>query len=307
MYQSVHDAFIPFNEPLEAREHFMYLDQKSLVTTGIGNLLDADDPQHFGSNAHLLPYAYSLGWFDKNTNVQSGNAEIDQEYNTVKFSGTAGQPINVREQITTLRITDATIDTLVLSQLASFESTLKGRPEFQSLDAWPADAQLGLFSMAWAMGPMFNFPHFQAAAAQQNWIRAARECYIKDGAVARNGRNQLLFSIASWVSATVGDFTQLVYDVTLGLAENMRSGKFPIPLNSDIGLQAALEQLGYDPQGLDGAFGSGTLHALNTFEDRHGIGRTAPTAKSIADVPTASIDAIAAALDSAQIKYFYQP
>ena len=57
--------------------------------------------------------------------------EIDQEYNTVKFSGTAGQPISVRKAITTLRITDAAIDTLVLSQLDSFEATLKqGTAEF---------------------------------------------------------------------------------------------------------------------------------------------------------------------------------
>jgi hypothetical protein len=42
----------------------MYLDVKSLVSTGIGNLLDADHPNNVGSNPHLLPDAFMLEWFD---------------------------------------------------------------------------------------------------------------------------------------------------------------------------------------------------------------------------------------------------
>jgi hypothetical protein len=63
----VQDAFFPFSEPLEGRVRFMYLDVKSLVSTGVANLLDADNPGSSGSNPHLLPDAFTLVWFDKVT------------------------------------------------------------------------------------------------------------------------------------------------------------------------------------------------------------------------------------------------
>ncbi|WP_406429963.1 hypothetical protein, partial [Streptomyces sp. NBC_00631] len=80
MHQSVRDAFIPFNAPLEGRVQFMYLDIKSLVSTGVGNLLDADDPQHFGTNPNPLPDIFTLGWHDKDTLAPATRAEILQEY-----------------------------------------------------------------------------------------------------------------------------------------------------------------------------------------------------------------------------------
>lgn len=64
MHQSVREAFFPFSEPLEGRVRFMYLDINSLVSTGVGNLLDADNPASFASNPHLLADAFTLGWFD---------------------------------------------------------------------------------------------------------------------------------------------------------------------------------------------------------------------------------------------------
>jgi hypothetical protein len=53
---------------------------------------------------------------------------------------------------------------------------LKSRPPFADLDNFPADAQLGLLSMSWGMGPMFNFPKFQAYVAAGDWSSAATEC-----------------------------------------------------------------------------------------------------------------------------------
>jgi hypothetical protein len=43
MYQTVADAFLPFTIPLEGKVNFMYLDVLSLVSTGIGNLLEQND------------------------------------------------------------------------------------------------------------------------------------------------------------------------------------------------------------------------------------------------------------------------
>jgi hypothetical protein len=127
-------------------------------------------PAKFRSNTHLLPDAFTLGWFDKNTDAPASDVEIEQEYQTVKFSGTALKTTGQKEAITRLRITDEVIDGFVMSKLGSFETTLLGRQPFAGLDEWPADGQLGPFSMAWAMGPMFRFPKFGAAAGAGDWL-----------------------------------------------------------------------------------------------------------------------------------------
>jgi hypothetical protein len=308
MYQSVSDAFLSFNEPLEGRVRFMYLDVKSLVSTGVGNLLDADDPDHFGSNPKPVPETFTLGWFDKTTLVPAGQGEIEQEYRTVKFSGTALAPLPAKEAVTRLRIADQSIDDLVGSKLAGFEAALRARAAFAALESWPADGQLGLFSMAWAMGPLFRFPKFESAAAQGLWLTMAHECTMSEagnpGVIPRNVRDGLLFTLAGWnADPPPGDFTRLFFDVSRKLDANMRSGDFPVPLNLSIGVQTALEDLGFDPHGLDGVFGAGTRGALTSFQDANQLLQT-PGARGVDDVPQETIDALAAQLDTKGFGHF---
>ncbi|MER6185215.1 peptidoglycan-binding domain-containing protein [Streptomyces sp. NPDC001652] len=308
MHPSVDAAFLPFSEPLEGRLNFMYLDVKSLVSTGVGNLLDADDPDDFGSNPVPLADIFTLGWFDKDSFAQAANAEISAEYTTVKFSGTAFSSIPQKKAITRLRISNQAIDNLCKSKLASFEASLKTRVPFAGLNNWPADGQLGLFSMAWAMGPFFSFPKFQNAAKVGDWLTMARECRMTEagnpGVIPRNVRNALLFTLAGWMAAPPpGDFSQLLYDPGQKLDANMRSGTFPVPLNLVIGLQTALEILGHNPNGLDGLIGSGTRSALKAFQLANGLPPTT-TVQDIDDVPQSTIDAMAAGLDDAGIGHF---
>ncbi|MFD5299568.1 peptidoglycan-binding protein [Streptomyces mutabilis] len=302
MHQSVWDAFIPFSTPLEGRVQFMYLDVLGLVSTGVGNLLDADDPQHFGTNPKPLPDIFTLAWYDKDTHDIATRAEVLQEYKTVKFSNTAHSTIGQKEAVTRLRISNATIDELVRSKLSQFERYLLGRTEFENLESWPADAQLALFSMAWALGPAFKFPKFQAAAQQQDWLTMARESKMTEtgnpGVIPRNVRNGLLLTLASWNAAPpAGDLTQLVYDVWSRLDANMRSGNFPVPLNLVIGLQAGLENLGFDPHGIDGVFGNKTRTALTSFQSSMGL-MTTPAAAGISDVPGETIEVLGNELQS---------
>lgn len=308
MHDSTRAAFVPFSEPLEGRVRFMYLDVKSLVSTGVGNLLDADDPSAFGTNPHPLPDIFTLAWFDRSTSAPASQAEIEQEYQTVKFSGTALAPLAQKEAITRLRISHQSIDTLVMGKLDAFEGVLRGREPFAGLDDWPADGQLGLLSMAWALGPNFRFPAFQAAAAAGDWLTMARECRMTEagnpGVIPRNVRNALLFTIAGWMAAPPpGDLTQLVYDPSMTLAENMRSPNFPVPVNLAIGLQTALEALGFDPNGLDGIVGPGTRTALTSFQAANGLATT-PNVQTRDDVPQQTVDVLVQRLDEAGIGRF---
>ncbi|MER8186919.1 peptidoglycan-binding domain-containing protein [Kitasatospora sp. NPDC094015] len=307
MHDSVRDGFNAFSEPLESREHMMYLDVKSLVSTGVGNLLDADDPANFGSNPVPLPDIFTLDWHDRDTAVPADRTAIEEEYRKIKFSGTANAPIAQKRALGQLLVSDGSVDALITAKLDSFETSLRGRPPFAGYDGWPAPGQLGLLSMAWAMGPMFRFPHFEAAAAGGDRLTMARECRMTEagnsGVIPRNVRNALLFTLAGWVTEQGGDIGALVYDPTQPLNANLRSGALPVPLNLLIGVQTALETLGFDPHGLDGIAGPGTRGALTAFQGANGLTVT-PAVNGIDDVPEESIAALAAQLDARGLARF---
>ena len=84
---------------------------------------------------------------------------------------------------------------------------MKRQQWFQSFDTWPADAQLALLSMAWAMGPggPGGFPHFRAGCQALDFKTAAAQCQMNaagnPGLVPRNQANVTLFSNAAIVLA----------------------------------------------------------------------------------------------------------
>lgn len=55
MWSGVHKMWISFNQSLEGRLPYMYLDIRNLVTTGMGNLIDPRQA------------AESLPWYDEQT------------------------------------------------------------------------------------------------------------------------------------------------------------------------------------------------------------------------------------------------
>jgi GH24 family phage-related lysozyme (muramidase) len=164
MWDSVSDNWVRFNEPLEGVLSFMYLDARFLVTTGMGNLIDSHES------------AAQLAWM--NGDGPASSEEIAAEWDNVKArtdlaphgGGSYAPPV------TSLYIEPEEIDRIVTTKLAQNEATLTNRAEFSDFPSWPADAQFGLLSMAWALGPAFRFPNFQRAAANGDWETAAAEC-----------------------------------------------------------------------------------------------------------------------------------
>jgi GH24 family phage-related lysozyme (muramidase) len=214
MQQAVHDNFIAFTTKFEGRVQWMYLDIKGLVSIGIGNLIDPID------------LAMDLPFVHKDDTAASASAdEIETEWQTVKDRQDLAPSGHLAfKDLTSLQLTDDSIDELVLSKLDQFQSTLENTTEFADLESWPADAQLGLLSMAWALGPAFGpgWPHFRAACADDDWAAAAANCHMEDsanpGLRPRNQADVVLFTNAQAVADQGLDFSVLQWPTALSPA-----------------------------------------------------------------------------------------
>jgi hypothetical protein len=176
----------------------MYLDIKGLVTVGVGNLIDPVEV------AQALPFR-----FKNNPGVMATRDQIASEWQRLKGNpALARDGFRACESVTELELSNEAIDSLILARLSQNEDFLKRQTWFQGFDTWPADGQLGLLSMAWAMGPggPGQFSHFRAACQNMDFSAAAKECKMDEtgnpGLVPRNRANVLLFSNAAVVLAS---------------------------------------------------------------------------------------------------------
>lgn len=191
MRDAVRAAFVGFTARFEGVCTWLYLDVKGYVTTAIGVLAEPSGA------AVAMPFMRPDG-------TPATGKEIAAAWLTVK----SRQDLRLRgggafEPITTLRLTDDGVQQVVAAKLANMERVLKGR--FPAWDNFPADAQLGLLSLAWASGPAFSMPRFADAVERQDWTTACGECHLDDthnpGLTPRNGANVRLFQNAARVSA----------------------------------------------------------------------------------------------------------
>lgn len=191
MHQSVIDAFTDFSVKFEGKVHWLYLDILGLVTTGVGNLVDP------------VQSAIPLPWVMPDGSPASAN-EIATQWRAIKArQDLAKLHFSYAAKVTTMRLTDDGIASLVRSKLLANEKVLRGY--FPNFDLMPADAQLGILSMSWALGAGFphTFGNFRAAANAQKWIAAIAACGIRTdgnpGIVPRNSANKLCFANAASV------------------------------------------------------------------------------------------------------------
>jgi len=189
-----------FNTPLEGLVRFMYQDVKGLITIGMGNLIDPI------STALGLPFKKRQG------GTLATRAEIEAEWKLIK-----GKPELAKkghracDPLCTLELDDAAIDDLIRKKLEQNEKFLKTQKPFLKFDQWPADAQMALLSMAWAMGPGFasRWPKFSAACEKMDFLAATENCRMSEvgnaGVRPRNDANQRLFKNADAVLAGQAD------------------------------------------------------------------------------------------------------
>jgi hypothetical protein len=203
MFPAVQSGFTAFSAKFEGRVPYMYLDVKGLVTVGVGNLVDPV------AVAQTLPFRFKNKPGINAPGSPATPDQIAQEWQILKNDpGLATKGATACEPITQLELSDDAIDSLILERLTQNESFLIRQQWFQGFDAWPADAQLGLLSMAWAMGPAGPgaFPNFRAACQKLDFKTAAAECKMNEagnpGLIPRNEANFTLFSNAAIVLAS---------------------------------------------------------------------------------------------------------
>jgi hypothetical protein len=205
VHASVKSIFRVFSDKFEGTVEYMYVDKLGLVTIGIGNLIDGTGRQgNPASPALALPFRY------KSNKQLASQADIRAEWNLIKT--TKGLPIKGHlacKPLTKLFLDAAGLDALFSKRLQDDETELKKEIEFQDYDDWPADAQLGLHSMAWAMGSKFRTVHhynnFAAACQNKKFDEAAKHCSMgskvqnDESLRRRNQANERLFRNAAAV------------------------------------------------------------------------------------------------------------
>jgi GH24 family phage-related lysozyme (muramidase) len=173
-----------FTEPLEGRVPSMYVDELGLVTIAAGCLIDPI------SAALPLRFTHADG-------ALATRDEIAAAWRAVKADASRLSKLHWKYAagLSDLRLDDEALDALVCSRMAIFEVEL--RKYFPQWDLFPADAQLCVMSMAWALGPGFphTFGNFRDAANRQDWAAAGAACGVRTegnpGIVPRNAQNRL--------------------------------------------------------------------------------------------------------------------
>lgn len=262
MYQNVRDVFTDFTAQYEGAVLWMYLDFEGFVTVGVGNKIDPIG----------LALAVEDQFVDGNGNPPSDpDQAVTDDWNAVHAF--ANQQINADlnhkllfgffKSLTSLRMSDPYA--LVLSHADGDEQTLGNRfPDWGDLGSWPADAQMAVLSMSYAMGPGFNFPHFVAACQAHAWKTAASESHMSEsgnpGVAPRNVADRVLLLNAQYMADNSLAFDTLQYSVagqgriTLVPIGNGSTDQPGAPLVSWV--QNRLIDLGYIDQSAIGGIGT---------------------------------------------------
>ncbi|MDQ2944454.1 MAG: hypothetical protein M3Y27_00650 [Acidobacteriota bacterium] len=216
MHSKVQAQFRAFNEPFEGAISYMYLDVLGLVTVGVGNLIDPV------TVATTLPFRFKHKPGIANAGALATKEQIVAEWQELKANTSLAHKGHLAcAPITDLELDEAAIDAVIAERLAKNESFLKREPPFKNFDTWPADGQLAVLSMAWAMGPagVLNFHHLCASCATMDFKAAATQCKVNEqgnpGVVPRNKANCTLLSNAAAVIAQGFERSTLYYPKAL--------------------------------------------------------------------------------------------
>jgi GH24 family phage-related lysozyme (muramidase) len=194
MNPSVRQVFPSFSERCEGRFRWPYLDIKGLPTVGIGCLINS------------VRTALALPWTILEGGPRATSLQVSAQWTYLKEHQALAQAgARACEHATQLRLSDADVDALLASRMAVNETILAKR--FKAWSFFPADAQLALHSLSWAVGAVEvaeGYPKLCAAAERGDWDGARAECTISGedknaGLIPRNVANRICLANAARV------------------------------------------------------------------------------------------------------------
>ncbi len=196
MRQAVRDAWLGFTEPMEGGVPALYLDVRGIPTIAYGSAVFTP------SECAALPLMHPGG-------LVATPAEKIALWHTVHDDARAAHlGWRYAATLSDLRLTREGMGSLALAKLDSNDRILLARlPEWES---YPACAQVGMHSLAWACGANAHFPRLFQAVADRDFERAAVEIYMNEmtpegirnlGLVPRNHANKVLMRNAQRVES----------------------------------------------------------------------------------------------------------
>lgn len=286
LHESVLDIFPSFSREYEGQVSHLYLDVKGLATTGIGNLVND------AASVASLPWRVNnedgpkapLAQILEHWNYLRSRQDLSKRH--YKYAKDAF----VQRFGCVLVLSDASIDDLVEKKLLA--NAAHAAKQWNNFPFFPADAQLCLMSLYWALGSLTKFPNCARLVAKEDWLgcaagapakttdkgwqAASYACKIKEdgnpGVIPRNKANVMLFRNAAdsvryglpvgqllWPSVPVVTETSAQ---VLEKVETLRLGdKSPAVrlLQTKLGLV------------VDGHFGPKTEAAVKKFQKENGL------------------------------------
>jgi hypothetical protein len=199
---NVEHLFPQYTEDLEAKFMSLYADVKRLVTTGRGFLVDPID--------RCLALEWWIG------DRRATDREVIDDWHAIKERAVKMTDIEMRHwtakmqaPLTSVRLKSDYVDTMTIRKLRANFAYVEAHLIHGLSDA-PADAQLGVMSLAWAVGAGFDLTdpprtEFVEAFNAGDWLRAAAHARLREagnaGVIERNRRQDLCFQNAATVTA----------------------------------------------------------------------------------------------------------
>lgn len=232
MRDAIVKAFFDYTVSHEGYTPFMYADTRNLVTTGVGNLIDNGPPDSVAVSDSAMAPAMGLPWKHKGPgwtrqNPTVGAPATPEEIRAAWTHVKTLSPINADPTVpavkkkpgmayandTDLTLSIEDIEALVTRTRLQMENKLK--TVFRDYEDWPADAQIALLTMSWAMGPenlLAQFGNLRKALTQNppDFAAASNAVAIRgfgdiNDPKSFNGKNRVMFLKAADVQANGGD------------------------------------------------------------------------------------------------------
>lgn len=212
--QSVRDGFLGYTAPLEGEAvPHMYVDVIGLVTCAYGNLIDGSQGKSATpwAPALVLPWRWPDGGLASTDQIKADWVRLKSHEAILRRRGLATQAT-----YTNVRLTEDACKALALETLDTMARHLE-RAHFPEFATYPADAQLGILSLAWAAGSDWprKFPRCKAAVLARDWLTAVREGQLSTiaadkktpnpGVIPRNRAQRLCFANAYGVELAGAD------------------------------------------------------------------------------------------------------